>query len=265
MLHTREPHWFYHPAYLTMAVVWAEKCSGHHRAFRVDCGFATFRMYLRFLSTTGKVRPYLDRALPTVPQWRLSSLLRHMEPKFVPWLIASCDTDKPTGMRDRAVLLLLVRLGLRPGDIVTMRLDDIEWIHGTIRVRGKSRREVRLPLPQDAGDALLMYLENGRPPVAINRVFLCATAPFRPFQCSTSVSGIVSAALHRAGIMRTPSRGATLLRHTAATMMLRGGATLDAIGSVLRHRSPDTTAHYAKVDINRLRQIAQPWPEDNLC
>jgi len=78
-----------------------------------------------------------------------------MEPKFVPWLIASCDTDKPTGMRDRAVLLLLVRLGLRPGDIVTMRLDDIEWIHGTICVRGKSRREVRLPLPQDAGDALL--------------------------------------------------------------------------------------------------------------
>ncbi len=225
----------------------------------------TFRIYLRFLSTTSKVRPYLDRALPTVPQWKLSSLPRHMEPKFIPWLIASCDTDKPTGMRDRAVLLLLVRLGLRPGDIVTMGLDDIEWIHGTIRVRGKSRREVRLPLPQDAGDALLTYLENGRPPVAINRVFLCATAPFRPFQCSTSVSGIVSAALHRAGIMRTPSRGATLLRHTAATMMLRGGATLDAIGSVLRHRSPDTTAHYAKVDINRLRQIAQPWPEDTIC
>ena len=225
----------------------------------------TFRMYLRFLSTTSKVRPYLDRALPTVPQWKLSSLPRHMEPKFIPWLIASCDTDKPTGMRDRAVLLLLVRLGLRPGDIVTMGLDDIEWIHGTIRVRGKSRREVRLPLPQDAGDALLTYLENGRPPVAINRVFLCATAPFRPFQCSTSVSGIVSVALHRAGIMRTPSRGATLLRHTAATMMLRGGATLDAIGSVLRHRSPDTTAHYAKVDINRLRQIAQPWPEDTIC
>jgi len=226
---------------------------------------STFRMYLRFLSTIGKVRPYLDRALPTVPQWKLSSLPRHMEPKFVPWLIASCDTDQPKGMRDRAVLLLLVRLGLRPGDIVAMRLDDIEWTHGTIRVRGKARREVRLPLPQDAGDALLTYLEKGRPPVAINRVFLCTTAPFRPFQCSTSVSGIVSAALHRAGIMRTPSRGATLLRHTAATMMLRGGATLDAIGSVLRHRSPDTTAHYAKVDINRLRQIAQPWPEDTLC
>ncbi len=91
----------------------------------------------------------------------------HMEPKLVPWLIQSCDTDKPTGMRDRAILLLLVRLGLRPGDIVTMRLDDIEWIHGTIRVRGKSRQEVRLPLPQDAGDALLTYLEKGRPQVPI--------------------------------------------------------------------------------------------------
>lgn len=147
----------------------------------------TFRMYLRFLSTTGKICPYLDRALPTVPQWKLSSLPRHMEPKFVPWLIASCDTDYPKGLRDRAVLLLLVRLGLRPGDIVTMRLDDIEWIHGTIRVRGKSRREVRLPLPQDAGDALLAYLEKGRPQIPINRVFLCAIAPFRPFQCASSM------------------------------------------------------------------------------
>ena len=138
----------------------------------------TFRMYLRFLSTTGRVRPYLDRALPTVLQWKLSSLPRYMEPKLVPWLIASCDTDKPTGMRDRAVLLLLVRLGLRPGDIVTMRLDDIEWIHGTIRVRGKSRRDVRLPLPQDAGDALLTYLVKGRPQVRLIASFSARPHPF---------------------------------------------------------------------------------------
>jgi integrase len=86
-----------------------------------------------------------------------------MQPAFVPWLIDSCDPDRPIGMRDRAVLLLLVRLGLRPGDIVAMRLEDIEWADGTLLVRGKARREVRLPLPQDVGDALLIYLEKGRP------------------------------------------------------------------------------------------------------
>ena len=128
-------------------------------------------------------------------------------------------------------------------------------------VRGKGRRDVRLPLPQDAGDAVLDYINHARPQVAIDRVFLCAKAPFRPLRSGMIVSDIVRAALRRAGIKDPPSHGANLLRHTAATMMLRAGANLDEIGTVLRHKSPDTTAHY-KVDIALLQQVAQPWPKE---
>jgi len=124
--------------------------------------------------------------------------------------------------------------------------------------------EVRLPLPQDAGDALLTYLEEMRPPVTIDRVFLCANAPHRAFSSSVAVSTIVRSALVRAGISNPPSKGANLLRHSAATSMLRAGATLDTISTVLRHRSLDTTAYYAKVDILMLRTIVQPWPQEDI-
>jgi integrase/recombinase XerD len=146
-----------------------------------------------------------------------------------------------------------------------MRLEDIAWTDGTLRVRGKSRREVRLPLPQDAGDALLVYLENVRPRVACEHVFLRSSAPYRAFTTSSSVSCVVDLALRRAGIRNAPTRGANLLRHSAATSMLRAGATLDAVGTVLRHRSANTTAHYAKVDVVMLRQVVQPWPGSVSC
>jgi len=154
---------------------------------------------------------------------------------------------------------------LRGGDILDMRLDDLDWDEGTLRVRGKGRREVRLPLPQDAGDALLDYLRRVRPRVDDDRIFLRSLAPYRPFAGSCAISDVVRLALKRAGIADPPSRGTNLLRHSAATGMLRAGATLDAIGAVLRHRSTDTTAHYAKVDVAMLRQVAQPWPGDASC
>jgi site-specific recombinase XerD len=217
------------------------------------------RGYVRFLAAAGQCRPWLDHAVPTVPQWRLSALPRYLSGHDVERLIASCDLTRPCGVRDRAILLLLVRLGLRAGDVLAMRLDDIAWKEGTLRVRGKGRREIRLPLPQDAGDALLDYLHRARPPVDDRRVFLRSYAPYRPFRVSSVISGVVRFALQRAGIKNAPSKGANLLRHSAATAMLRAGAKLDAIGTVLRHRSVDTTAHYAKVDIATLRQVAQPW------
>jgi integrase/recombinase XerD len=166
-------------------------------------------------------------------------------------------------MRDRAIVLLPIQLGLRGGDIAAMRPGDIDWPDASLLVRGKGRRDVRLPLPQDAGDAVLDYMEHARPQVAIDRVFLCLKAPFRALRSGIVVSDIVRAALRRAGIEDPPSHGANLLRHTAATMMLRAGATLEEIGTVLRHKSPDTTAHYAKVDVAALQQIAQPWPEES--
>jgi len=221
------------------------------------------RIYLRFLATNGACQPGLDHMLPTVAEWKLSSLPQYLDANQAALLIDSCSKNGPQGLRDRAIVLLLLRLGLRAGDIASMRPSDIDWQDATLLVRGKGRRDVRLPLPQDAGDAVLDYIEHARPPVAIDRVFLCLKAPFRPLRAGMIVSGIVRAALRRAGIEDPPSHGANLLRHTVATMMLRGGATLDAIGTVLRHKSPDTTAHYAKVDIAALQEIAQPWPKES--
>ena len=223
------------------------------------------RGYLRFLATAGLCRPGLDHAVPIIPQWRLSALPRYLPASSVEQVIASCDLTKPHGIRDRAILLLLARLGLRAGDILTMRLDDIAWNEGTIRVCGKGRREIRLPLPQDAGDAILDYLSRARPSFDEVRIFLRSSAPFRPFKGPSVISGVVRLALERAGIADAPTRGANLLRHSAATSMLRAGASLDAVGTVLRHRSIDTTAHYAKVDVAMLRQVVQTWPGDASC
>jgi len=221
------------------------------------------RIYLRFLAVNNACQPGLDHMLPTVAEWRLSSLPRYLDATQAKRLIDTCGKDGPQGLRDRAIILLLLRLGLRAGDIANMRPGDIDWQDSTLLVRGKGRRDVRLPLPQDAGDAVLDYIEHARPEVAIDRIFLCAKAPFRLFQSGSIISGIVRAALRRAGIENPPSHGANLLRHTTATMMLRAGATLDEIGTVLRHKSPDTTAHYAKVDVAALQQIAQPWPQES--
>lgn len=231
----------------------------------VQAAASVLRCYLRFLISRNECRPGLEFAVPTMAGWRSSSLPRYLPAKKFEALIASCNRPTSAGIRDRAIILLLSRLGLRAGDIVHLRLDDIEWDQGALRVCGKGRREVRLPLPQDVGDALLKYLNGARPNVASERVFLRSLPPFRPFSSHAVVSKIVDIELARAGITDAPSRGAHLLRHSAATAMLRAGATLETIGSVLRHRSIDTTAHYAKVDILALHRIAQPWPGDVPC
>jgi site-specific recombinase XerD len=221
--------------------------------------------FLRFLATQGRCRSHLDRAVPTVPEWKLSALPRYLETDDVERVITSCDLSKPHGVRERAILLLPARLGLGAGDIMTMRLDDLDWDAGTVRVCGKGRREVCLPLPQDAGEALIDYLVKARPKVDTDRIFPCMNAPVRPIGNSATISSIVQSALQRAGIKDPPSKGSHLLRHSAATAMLRSGASLDLIATVLRHESSDTTAYYAKVDIELLGQIAQPWPEGAAC
>ncbi len=226
---------------------------------------STLRSYLRFLIARGECQPCIDQAVPTIAYWHLSTLPRYLLPDKVDMLIASCNLSKPAGIRDRAILLLLARLGLRAGDVSNMRLGDIEWEDGTLRVIGKGRREVRLPLPQEVGDAILDYLNKSRPNIVCDRLFLRSRAPYRPFVRSSAVSVTVRRALERSGITDAPSQGAHLLRHSAATTMLRAGATLDTVGAVLRHRSSDTTAHYAKVDVVALRQIAQPWPGGVSC
>jgi integrase/recombinase XerD len=223
------------------------------------------RAFLRFLVANGRIPAELQCCVPTVPQWRVSSLPRYLEAPDVERLLRSCDLTTEVGLRDQAILLLLARLGLRAGDIVGMATTDIDWQAGTLRVRGKGRREVLLPLPQEVGNALLAYLERGRPTVSTDRVFITVRAPKRPFSSSAGVTYVVEAALDRAEVENTPSRGAHLLRHSAATAMLRAGGSLDNIATVLRHSSPDTTAIYAKVDVTMLQQIAQPWPGGARC
>ena len=222
----------------------------------------SLRTFLRYLSFRGEARPDLDLAIPAIAHWRLASLPRCLSAKELQLLIDACDGDTPARLRDRAIVLLLSRLGLRAGDVAQLRVADINWENGTLQVMGKARYQVRLPLPQNVGDALLRYLEC-RPQVDhTDRIFLRSIAPFRPFISAHCVSGVIKRALERAGI-KVPVRGAHLLRHTAATEMLRNGVPLDQIGLVLRHRSIDVSAYYAKVDVALLRQIAQPWPEVN--
>ncbi len=241
-----------------------EEVRDRHRTYAKT--FVTaLRAFLRFLAAKERCRPHLDRAVPAVREWRLSSLPRYLESEDVDRVIESCDRTRAKGVRDRAVLLLLARLGLRAGDIVALRIDDLDWKQGTVRVRGKGRKEVRLPLPQDAGEALAEYLKNARPNSTHACVFLCTNAPIRPFATSAVVSMIVRFAIERAGITDPPSKGAHLLRHSAATAMLRSGASLDAVATVLRHESSDMTAHYAKVDLALLELVAQPWPEGAPC
>jgi site-specific recombinase XerD len=161
------------------------------------------------------------------------------------------------------VLLLLARLGLRAGEVAQLKFADIDWTHGQLTVSGKGRRQERLPLPQEVGIALLHYLRQSRPPLSAPVMFTSITAPVRPLT-RAAVTHIVRAALRRTGI-KAPINGAHLLRHSAATAMLRQGASLAGIGAVLRHRSPRTTVHYAKVDFELLSEVAQPWPAVPPC
>jgi integrase len=185
---------------------------------------------------------------------------RYLTAEQVNGLIAACDGEAASRRRDRAIVLLLARLGLRAGDVAQLRLVDIEWETGSLRVCGKSRYEVRLPLPQDVGDAIAAYLECRSLTDPGERVFLRTIAPCRPFRKGDGISSVVKRLMQRAGIV-APVKGAHVLRHTAATEMLRHGVPLEKIGLVLRHRGIDTTAYYAKADVTLLKQIAQPWPE----
>jgi site-specific recombinase XerD len=223
------------------------------------------RMFFRFLIAEGRCASGLEGAIPVLAHWRLSSLPRYLSDADVERVIASCDITSALGKRDRAILLLLARLGLRAGDIVQMQVCDIDWKEAWLRVSGKGRRETRLPLSREVGDALIAYLTGGRPQTDTDAVFVRSRAPFRALRSHCAVSVIVDRAFARAGVTR-PSRGAAhLLRHSVATSMLRHGASLDDVAALLRHRSVTTTEIYAKVDVTALRRIAQPWPEVQSC
>lgn len=225
------------------------------------------RSFLGFLGVHGRCPTTLVGAVPRIASQKHAQLPRYIAPDDVERVIAGVrrggaaaakDRDGATTARDHAMLLLLARLGLRSGDVRGLRIGDLDWEHGRLRLVGKSRRETHLPLPQEVGDAILTYLAK-RPTAPTDHVFVRAPAPHRVLTCA-GLYHAVEAAFIRAGVC-TPSRGPHVLRHSLATRMLRDGATLDAIGAVLRHRQISTTAIYSKVDVELLRQVAQPWPE----
>lgn len=221
------------------------------------------RMFLRFLIATGHCKPGLDAAIPNIAEWPLARLPRYISSEELERVLACCDDTVPIGIRDKAILLMLVRLGLRASEVADLKLPDFDWSNGTFIVIGKSRREAKLPLPQDVGDALLKYLNTARPPVETNRIFLTTIAPWMPITRYV-VKHVAAKAIRRAGV-NAPSFGAHVLRHSAATAMLRQGASLQAIGEVLRHRSIETTAHYAKTDLSLLQQVTRTWPGEPPC
>ncbi|HJY86503.1 MAG TPA: tyrosine-type recombinase/integrase [Candidatus Acidoferrales bacterium] len=218
-----------------------------------------FRSFFRFLFQKGELHADLAASVPTVAAWRLSTVPKHLTPEEVERVLKACNCATASGRRDYAVLLLLARLGLRAGEVVALELDDINWRAGEITVRGKGLFHDRMPLPADVGKALASYLRRDRPACQTRRVFVCMKAPPRGFAGPGTLTTIVRRALARADL-HPIFKGAHLLRHSLATSMLGSGATLGEIGEVLRHRTPNTTQIYAKVDFEGLRSLAHPWP-----
>jgi site-specific recombinase XerD len=220
-------------------------------------------MFLRFLIATNRCKSNLEHAIPSVAYWRLSTLPKYLPPEDIELVVNVYESTTELGARNRAIILLLARLGLRAGEVAGLNIDDIDWQNGTLKVMGKNRREARLPLPQDVGDALLHYLSSARPVVDSERVFIRAVAP--RIAVTRKVPQYVAAhAIRQAGIV-APSYGAHVLRHSAATSLLRQGSSLQVVGELLRHASIETTAHYAKVDTTLLQQVAKPWPGEASC
>jgi len=227
---------------------------------RGKCATTALRSFLRYLRYRGEVAVDLAAVVPTVPNWSMTSIPRAISAQHVRAVLASCRLDTPVGCRDYAILLLLARLGLRAGEIVSLTLDSIDWQVGSLSIHGgKSGQLSVLPLPSDVGKAIANYLQKARPPSRCRALFLRSLAPVRGLGSSTSVGTIVYAAIARAGV-HTRHKGTHQFRHALACQMLRQGATLNEIGTVLRHRRSKTTSIYAKVDFDALRPLSLPWP-----
>ncbi|HVC14708.1 MAG TPA: tyrosine-type recombinase/integrase [Acidimicrobiales bacterium] len=217
---------------------------------------SALRSFLRFAFVTGLVARDLAPMVPTVAGWRLAGLPRAADAATLAALLEHCDRGHLAGVRDYAVLTLLARLGLRAGEVAALQFDDVDWSAGELVVHGKAGRVDRLPLPDDVGETLVAYLTSARPSSSCRAVFLRACAPVGPMSAKAVVM-VPRNASRRAGV---PVVGAHRLRHSAATEMLRGGATLAEVAQVLRHASTDTTAIYAKVDRGALVHVVRPWP-----
>jgi site-specific recombinase XerD len=222
---------------------------------------AGVRAVLRFLVFCGERSPGLEAAAPPQRQWTHAPLPRRLTTEEVEQVLAAYDDTTPQHLRDRAIVILLARLGLRAHEIVTLHFTDLDWHEGWLRIRaGKAHRERRLPLTQEVGMALARYLRHGRPVSLHRQVFLQLRAPFRPFTNACSVSDLARRAMVHAGLTPTPGMGAHTFRRTAASQMINRGASFKDVADVLGHQSLETTALYAKLNVEALALVALPWP-----
>ena len=217
------------------------------------------RSFLQYARYRGDITLDLAGAVPAVANWSMASIPRAIATDQVRRLLAGIDRGTAAGRRDYAILLLLARLGVRLSEVVSLDLDDIDWNASCLHVRGKGGRRLELPLSKDVGTAIALYLRYGRPQSTSRRVFLRCRAPIEGFRGASGVGSLVRHAIIRADIS-SPTKGAHQFRHALATQMLRGGASLSEIGTLLGHRSQETTKIYTKVDLDALRTLALPWP-----
>lgn len=234
--------------------------AARRRGFGRKSPARAIRSLLRYLVTQGDIPAGLEAAVPTISSWKLASLPVHLSAEEVARVIQACADGTPMGLRNHAILLLLARLGLRAKEVARLSLDDIDWTEGCLLIRaGKTHHERLLPLPEDVGQALITYLQQGRPASSHRSLFLQHTAPFHSLQTASAISSIVRHSLSRAGL-QARCQGAHLFRHTIATQMVCRGASFKEVADVLGHQSLETTFIYAKLDLAALSGVALPWP-----
>jgi integrase/recombinase XerD len=231
-----------------------------YRPGTVGLAASSLRSFFRFLRMESLRSDRLEDAVPMVPRC-LSGLPRHLDSAQFAGLIASLAVSSPRGLRDRAIVLCVARLGLRASEVVQLRLEDIDWRNATIEVRTrKTGHGAVLPLPHDLGTALVGYLQHGRPVTRARQVFVLHRQRVAAPISDSIVRRAVDQALQNAG-MDVPIRGANLLRHSLATDLLGHGASLTEIADVFGHRWLATTRIYASVDVAALAEVALPWPQ----
>jgi site-specific recombinase XerD len=234
----------------------AAKCQGYGR----KTPSVAVHSFLRFLVFRGEIRPGLEAAAPTPPQWKHAALPPRLTSEEVERVLVVYPGDTATSRRNRAMLLLLARLGLRAQEVAALCLDDIDWYASRVCIRpGKTRQARHLPLTQEVGQALAAYLQDGRPKSESRRVFLQCPPPFRPCTVNGTIRWMVRQAFQSAGIAIRPRSGSHMLRHSAASHMLNRGASFKEIADVLGHQSLQTTGIYAKLELDALADVALPW------
>lgn len=232
-------------------------------SLRIPLLVTALRSFLRYLLQFDLIQTDLAVCVPTVATWSLSDVPKYLSPEQVQKVLDGCDRERANGKRNYAILLLLARLGLRASEVVALTLEDLDWEAGLITVRGKGHRVEPLPLPIEVGEAIAEYVRLARPACGpCRRVFIRNRAPWVGFANSIAICSLVDRALQQAGV-ESIRRGSHMFRHSLATRMINSGSSLSEIGEVLRHRHPDTTRIYAKVDLTSLRTLALPWPGGN--